>query len=79
MKTCKTEAQQVLGRGARVRTHLGDTGTILGKLWTGQYEVEIDNSEDKQLVKRWLGNMRETYSPHELTSLCPSVKDEPRA
>jgi hypothetical protein len=61
---------RLLGLNVPVRTHLGENGRIVGSLWNGQHEVEIDDSEDKQPVKRWQGNIREAYSASELTPLC---------
>jgi len=53
----------------RVKTHLGETGTIKGFTFMGEVVVEIDNSKDTHIIKRWLGNIKENYSPHQLTKI----------
>lgn len=56
---------------AKVRTHLGETGTVVGRCITNEraWNVQIDGALDKQTPPRWEGELVEAYRDGELTVL----------
>jgi hypothetical protein len=61
----------LLGSGVRVRTFLGEVGTITSShmLHADWFWVRIEGGTDKQNPPRWIGEISECYRAHELSVL----------